>query len=181
MDWLAIAIAAYLILAVVNLADKFLLENVVPSAKTYTFLVGAMGLIVIVIAPWFLTWPGVSLLLGNLLVGALFPGALLLLYRSLKIGDASKIIPLIGGVVPIFTILLAYLFLGERFLTMQWVAIIYLLLGTVMLAYLPASNTLWSKMLHWFGLKGTKNKTAVITAIAAGIVFAIFFVGSKFL
>jgi drug/metabolite transporter (DMT)-like permease len=30
-------------------------------------------------------------------------------------------------------------------------------------------------------LKGTKNKTAVITAIAAGIVFAIFFVGSKFL
>jgi drug/metabolite transporter (DMT)-like permease len=181
MNWLLIAIAAYLILAIVNLADKFLLEKVVPSAKTYTFLVGIMGLIVIVIAPWYLSWPGLYLWLGNIIVGALFPGALLLLYRSLKIGDASKIIPLVGGIVPVFTILLAFVFLGERFLLMQWIAIVYLLLGTVMLAYLPASNNLWSRMLHWFGLTSKKNKTAVVTAIMAGLVFALFFVGSKFL
>ena len=161
MDWLIIAIAAYLILAVVNLADKFLLEKVVPSAKAYTFLVGVLGLAVIVIAPWFLSWPGWYLLFGNLAIGALFPVALLLLYHALKIGDVSKIIPLIGGAVPIFTLILAMLFLGERFLSMQWVAIFYLLLGTVMLAYLPTGHNLWSTVKSWFGLTGPKNKQAV--------------------
>ncbi|MBT4349280.1 DMT family transporter [bacterium] len=181
MDWLIIAIAAYLILAVVNLADKFLLEKVVPSAKAYTFLVGVLGLAVIVIAPWFLSWPGWYLLFGNLAIGALFPVALLLLYHALKIGDVSKIIPLIGGAVPIFTLILAMLFLGERFLSMQWVAIFYLLLGTVMLAYLPTGHNLWSTVKSWFGLTGPKNKQAVMIAIGAGFVFAAFFVGTKFL
>ena len=181
MNWLLIAVAAYLILAIVNLADKFLLEKVVPSAKTYTFLVGILGLAVIVIAPWFLEWPGVYLFLGNLIIGALFPGALLLLYRALKIGDASKVIPLIGGVVPIFTILLAFIFLGERFSSTQWLAIILLLLGTVMLAWLPAGHSLWSKVLIWCGLKQKKNKIAVLTAIGAGVIFAAFFVGTKYL
>ena len=181
MNWLLIAIVAYLILAIVNLADKFLLEKVVPSAKTYTFLVGILGLVVIVISPWFLEWPGVYLFLGNVIIGALFPGALLLLYRALKIGDASKIIPLVGGVVPIFTVLLALIFLGERFSSTQWIAIVYLLLGTVMLVWLPAGHSLWTKMLAWLGLSKQKNKIAILTAVGAGLVFAIFFVGTKFL
>ena len=104
MSWLLLAIGAYLILAIVNLADKFLLDKFLPSAKAYTFLVGAMGVAVIVIAPWFLEWPGWSLFLGNILVGALFPGALLLLYKALRDGEASRIITLIGGLVPVFTI-----------------------------------------------------------------------------
>jgi len=181
MNWLIVAIIAYLILAVVNLLDKFLLEKVVPSAKTYTFLVGVLGLAVIVLAPWFLTWPGWYLLLVNLVIGALFPIALLLLYHALKIGDVSKIIPLIGGAVPIFTLILAMLFLGERFLSMQWLAIFYLLLGTIMLAYLPTGHNLWSTVKSWFGLTGPKNRQAIMIAIGAGFVFAAFFVGTKFL
>ena len=46
MSWILIAIIAYFILAIVNLADKFLLEKVLPSAKTYTFLVGVLALVV---------------------------------------------------------------------------------------------------------------------------------------
>ena len=54
MDWISIALFSYFILAIVNLADKFLLEKVLPSAKTYTFLVGVLGLIILIIAT--ITW-----------------------------------------------------------------------------------------------------------------------------
>ncbi len=181
MDWILIAISAYLILALVNLADKFLLENLVSSTKTYTFLVGVLGAAVIVLAPWFLEWPGVFWLLVNLVTGALFPVALLLLYRSLKIGDVSKIIPLIGGLVPIFTIGLALLFLGETFSPRQWLALFFLLFGTVLLAWLPNGHSLWTKALIWFGLVKQKNLIALITAASASLIFAVFFVATKYI
>lgn len=181
MDWLVIAIAAYLILAIVNLSDKFLLENLVPSTKTYTFLVGVLGAVVLVLAPWFLEWPGFFWFVYNLIVGALFPVALLLLYRSLKIGDVSKIIPLIGGLVPIFTIILALIFLGETFSYLQWLALFFLLLGTVLLAWLPSGHSLWTKVLVWFGLVKQKNFIAIITAVAAAFFFAVFFVATKYI
>lgn len=181
MNWIVIAIAAYLILAIVNLADKFLLENLVPSTKTYAFLVGVLGAVVVVLAPWFLEWPGVFLVVFNLVIGALFPVALLLLYRALKIGDASKIIPLIGGMMPMFTVILSVLFLGERFSNFQWLALFFLLLGTVLLAWLPSGHSLWTKVLIWFGLVNQKNTIAIFTAILASLVFALFFVGTKYL
>ena len=105
MSWISIAILAYLLFAVVNLADKFLLEKVIPRAKTYAFLVGTAGLILFVIAPWFLEWPGVNLFVINLLVGACFALALLFLYTSLRDADASRIFTLVGGTVPILIII----------------------------------------------------------------------------
>lgn len=180
MNWLVIAIFAYLILALVNLADKFLLDKIVPSAKTYTFLVSVLGLIVLIVAPWALNWPGWSWFLIDILVGALFPLALLLLYRALKLGDTSKIIPLVGGAIPIFTISLSILFLGDSFSFKQWIAISLLLVGTVLMALMPAGHSLWSQMMLWFGLTKQRNREAIITAIAAGLIFALFFVGTKY-
>ena len=180
MNWLIIAIFAYLILALVNLADKFLLDKIVPSAKTYTFLVSILGLIVLLAAPWALHWPGFYWLVINLIVGAIFPFALLLLYRALKLGDTSKIIPLIGGAIPVFTISLSILFLGDSFSLRQWLAILLLLVGTVLMAVMPAGHSLWSQMMLWFGLAKVKNREAIMTAIGAGLLFAIFFVGTKY-
>lgn len=180
MNWLIVAIFAYLILALVNLADKFLLDKIVPSAKTYTFLVSILGLMVLVIAPWTLHWPGIYWFIINLLVGAIFPFALLLLYRALKLGDTSKIIPLIGGAIPIFTIALSMLFLGDSFSLRQWLAIALLICGTVVMALMPAGHSLWSQMMLWFGLVKAKNREAIMTAIGAGLLFALFFVGTKY-
>jgi drug/metabolite transporter (DMT)-like permease len=180
MNWLVLAIFAYLILALVNLADKFLLDKIVPSAKTYTFLVSILGLMVLVAAPWALHWPGFYWLVINLIVGAIFPFALLLLYRALKLGDTSKIIPLIGGAIPIFTIALSILFLGDIFSLRQWLAIVLLICGTVLMALMPAGHSLWSHMALWFGFTKAKNRKAIMTAIGAGLLFALFFVGTKY-
>ena len=181
MSWILIAIIAYFILAIVNLADKFLLEKVLPSAKTYTFLVGFLGLIILIIAPWFLNWPGLYLTSFNIFIGFLLPLALILLYTALRLGEASKIITIIGGSVPIFTILLSFVLLGERFTNLQYTAFFYLIFGTLIISYFPGGHELWTRIFIWFGLESQKRLRSIIIALSASFIFALFFVGSKYL
>src|SRR3989339_276153 len=98
MTWLNIAIISYLILAFVNVADKFILEKIVPGPRTYTFLVGITGGVVIVLAPFGLVWPGWGMLLLNVLVGFCFSAGLMFLYYALKKSEASRVFTLVGGV-----------------------------------------------------------------------------------
>lgn len=180
MSWLTMAIVAYLVLALVNLADKFLLDKVLPSSLTYTFLVGILSLLALVIAPWFLEWPGWYLLLINIISGALFPLALLLLYRSLKEGEASLVIPLIGGSTQVFTILLAVIFLGETFFLKQWLALALLVAGTVMISWFPSVHHWWTKTFAWFKIGGSKHWLVIMRAILSALFFAVFMILSKY-
>ncbi len=181
MSFILIAVLAYLFLAIVNLADKFLLGNVIPNYKVYTFLVGVLSLLALFLAPWFLVWPGFLLFILSLIIGALFPPALLFLYRALKDGDTSKIITLIGGTIPLFTIFFSVVFLGERFAPRQWLAIALLLIGTIIISWIPDKKNIWNKFAHWFGLTKDDPKKGIITAIMSALFFSLFFIGSKYL
>lgn len=180
MDWLIIAIAAYFIMAIVNMADKFMVDKVVPHPKTYAFLVGVGGLIVVLAAPWGLSWPGINLWLVDIIVGSIFTVALLLLYNGLKYGEASRVFTMIGGLVPIFTIIFSILFLGESFSSNQWLAILFLILGTVLIVWLPVTHSIWdqTKVKLHFTKEADKKKSVQLTILTA-IMFALFWVGSK--
>ncbi|MCF7820321.1 MAG: DMT family transporter [Candidatus Pacebacteria bacterium] len=179
MNWLALAILAYFILAFVNILDKFLLDKALPSSRAYTFLVGVLGLVVFLLAPWFLNWPGTSLLLFNLLVGAFFPLALLLFYYALKEGEASKVLLLIGGLVPVFTLVFSVSFLGETFNQWQWLALILLLIGTFLISWIPEQKDRWKKVLIKIKFKKQEKFKAILVSIGAALFFALFFVGNK--
>ncbi|MFA5126574.1 MAG: EamA family transporter [Patescibacteria group bacterium] len=180
MPWLTIAILAYVVLALVNLADKFLLDKVLPSSKTYTFLIGLLSLLAFLLAPWFLEWPGIGYFFLNLITGALFPMALLLLYQSLKKGDASVVIPLIGGSTQIFTIILAILFLGESFSPRQWLALLFLVIGLLIISWFPSGHHWWTKVFAWFEVRGEKHWRVTLGALASALAFAVFMILSKF-
>ena len=76
MSWILVAFIAYLFLAIANLFDKFLVDNVVSSSKAYAFIACLMGAVVILIAPWYLEWPGTYWLIIDLISGGLFAVAL---------------------------------------------------------------------------------------------------------
>ncbi|MDD4412131.1 MAG: DMT family transporter [Patescibacteria group bacterium] len=181
MSYIYLAIIAYLILALVNLADKALLDKVLPSSKTYTFLVSLLGGAVFVAYPWYGAWPGWSLFFINILVGAIFPLGLLLLYQALKTGEASKILVISGSSVPIFTVVMAYFFLGERFNFHQWLGITGLIVGTAIIAWLPAKENWIKRVSHWLGFGAADQAVGIAEAVGAGLLFAIFFTASKFL
>lgn len=179
MSWLLIAFIAYLILAIVNLADKFIVEKVIPGPKTYTFLVGVTGALVIVAAPWFLAWPGWALFLFNLLVGSFFAGGLFFLYSALKGGEASRIFTLVGGMVPIFTILFSLAVFKESFSSNQWLAILFLVLGTIITSSTSVHHNIWFNIRKFLGLLDASQWPSILTAIFSALFFALFWVGSK--
>ncbi len=181
MSWFILVIVSYFILAVVNLTDKFILGNMIPNSKVYTFFVGVLGAVLVVLAPWFLVWPGWITFGLNILVGALFPIALTLMYRSLKVGDTSKMITMIGGLIPVFTVTLSIFVLGEVFTRNQWMGIAFLLIGTIIIAWLPNKKTLWHKVFVMFGLTEDNSRKGIFEGILAAGFFGLFFIGTKYL
>ncbi|MFA4942354.1 MAG: EamA family transporter [Patescibacteria group bacterium] len=171
MSWILIAVIAYFFLAIVNLLDKFLLDNVLNSSKVYTFLITVMGASVVIIAPWFLHWPGTFLLFFQLATGLFFPLALLFMFEALKRGDASKVTVLIGGIIPVLTILFSVLFFQEKFLLNQRLGLLFLLLGTFAIALIGEKKTIKQKLF---------NRQVIVYSFLAALFYAIFFIGTKY-
>jgi len=84
MNWLLITISSYLILAIVSLVDKYLLTSSIPNPKVYTFYVGTLGILVLLIAPFVGFYiPEISQIILAFSAGALYIYALLWLFKSL--------------------------------------------------------------------------------------------------
>lgn len=181
MSWLIIALLAYFLLAMVNVADKFIIEKVVTGARAYTLLVSSTGLFMFLLAPWALHWPGDELLLLDLAVGACFTIGLLLLYTALDDSEASKIFTLVGGLVPILVLLFSILFLGESFSLYQLLGIGLLALGTVIISQAADHHSIWFRVREWFTpARDSRQARCLLLALLASLFFALFWVGTKY-
>jgi|SRR5680860_258590 len=180
MDWLFIALSAYLFLAIANLLDKFLVDKVLKNSKAYAFIACTMGLLVLIISPWFIEWPGLFWFSVNIVSGFLFAIALWTLYEALKRGEAAKTIVLVGGLIPIFTILLSLVLFNEQYTRNQWFGMGFLLLGIFIIVLLPESRNFTNRLLHRFGLKNVHTRYALRIATISALFYAIYFVASKY-
>jgi drug/metabolite transporter (DMT)-like permease len=134
--WLLAAISTYIILAVVQLVDKYLLVGPIPNPKVYAFYVGTLGVLVLALAPFVGFYlPEINQIVLSLLAGAVFVYALFWLYKGLQLFEASRVIPAIGGLVPLFTFGLVYLFsFGKENLTLGGgIAFVLLISGSVLI------------------------------------------------
>ena len=179
MSWIFVAFLAYFLLAVANLADKFLVDNVLKSAKAYAFVVCALGLAVFAAAPWLLEWPGWNLFIFNLINGALFAIALWLLYEALKRGEASRVLVLIGGSTPIFSLILSALILKEQFFSNQLLGIFIILAGVFLIAFLPRERNLLKRLMFWFKIKNEKSGLALKFALSSAFFYSLYFISTK--
>ena len=132
--WLTIAIGAYFINAGVYAADKFLLSKKIHSSITYAFYVGiwsVFNIVLLIFNPWMPT--GGELLL-DLSAGILFLVTLVFWYKALHQSEATRVVPLVGALVPVFSFWLAYLFLGESLNKTQVLAFFILIAGGVLIS-----------------------------------------------
>lgn len=181
MNWFVVALVAYFLLAIANLIDKFLVEKVLGSARAYTFIACILGASVFLLAPWFLSWPGWGGLFLDLGLGILFALALLLLYASLRRGEASRALVIIGGSTPIFSLPLSFWVLGDSLSNNQIIAIFFLIAGVTIVALLPGRRRdFWDKLFSSLNLKQNYSLTSILLALGSGLAYSLFFVGSKF-
>ncbi|MFZ4648552.1 MAG: EamA family transporter [Patescibacteria group bacterium] len=179
MSWILIASISYLLLAIVNLTDKFMVDNIIKSSKLYVFLVCSLGALIVFLSPWLLVWPGWTIVSLNFIAGILFVVAQYFLYESLRSGSASKSLILIGGSIPVFTFLFSVAFLEEHFSAIQVIGGAYLLFGIFLMAFLPTKKHFWEKILLKFRTDNdVRNNLKYI--FLASFFYSLFFTLTKF-
>ncbi|MCD6471286.1 EamA family transporter [bacterium] len=168
MNWFIITIIAYLLNAIVFIIDKHLITAKIKNATVYAFYVGFLGIFSLLLIPFGgLVFPSFFQLLISLLAGAIFILALIVFYNCLKREEASRVVPIVGGFVPIFTALLSFLFLHERWETKFLLAIILLILGGILISLRKPRiyRRTFKKFCHY---------------LLAAFSFAVFYVLTKF-
>lgn len=138
MTWLLAALSTYLILAIVFLVDKYLLTQRIPNPRIYAFLVGLLGGLAVLLIPFVgFSIPGTSQIFISLLAGAIYIFALFWFYKGLQVFEASRVVPAITGILPLFTFGITFIFFrAEAVLSPKTlIAFLLLILGSVLITY----------------------------------------------
>ncbi len=191
MSWLSLTIFAYFLNSLAMVIDKTLLKREVKNPFVYTFYVAALGALLMIVAipiallfKLELIWPGYSQFGLSLLAGATFSIGLLFMFSALKREDASRLIPMIGGLTPIFVLLLAYIFINEQLTRGQIFAFILIIIGTFIISL---EFDRQRGFLIWFKQKITgkvtyqlpKIRSALLLALQAAILFGLSYALTK--
>ncbi|MCD6149900.1 EamA family transporter [bacterium] len=160
MNWLFFAIAAYFLLALSYVLDKFLLADRIPKPAVYAFYVALLSAASLTLIPFGFYWQGIYWMALSLLSGVIFIYALLFYYQALKRNEVSRVAPLIGSIVPTATFLIAAVFLNERLTVENLGGFIFLVGGGFLISFdLP--------------LRSRKIFKGFYYSLASGILFAI--------
>lgn len=130
MSWIYIVIIGYSMNAVALTIDKFLLTKSIPRPASYTLNVGVLtGLVGLALAPFGLAKLSLLNVIISLIAGMSFAFALFTMYTALKRDEASRIVPFIGSMNPVFIFILASIFLNEQLSEKELLAFFLIIFG----------------------------------------------------
>lgn len=170
--WLLVSIISYFMHAGVYVADKFLLSKKIHSSIAYAFFVGIWSIFNIFLLyfdPWI---PSARELGIDLLAGMLFLVTLVFWYKALHQSEATRVVPIVGALVPIFSFILSFLFLGEGLNSNQLLAFFILINGGVLISI---------KHTKFYALKEVKEKFKYTFGNLFGVVSAEYRPASRLL
>jgi len=127
--WLYIALAAYLINAIVFIIDKYLLSSPIPRPFAYAFWVAILSSIAVLLLPVGVIWVSSFYFIIALISGAAFFGGLIFLYKSVKLTDVSIAATNAGVLSAVFTYLFSFLILKDKFIFSNEIAFMLLVAG----------------------------------------------------
>jgi len=138
MIWLILAIISYIFFGVTAVIDKFLLTKTLSAPKMYAFITGILGAFVIPLI-LFVDISRITAfqIITGLTAGLILTPALLVFYEALKRYETSRVMPIYGGLTPIFILALVLIFFGDKgSLDLQEVvAFVLLVIGSVLVTY----------------------------------------------
>ena len=135
MDWAGMAIISAALLGVASVIDSHLLSKRLPSVRAFLLPVSFIHLTYSTV--WFYMYPlpeglGMIPLLAIIGSGVFRTAAILIMLNILKKEEVSRVIPIIYT-SPIFVAVLAVPLLNESLSLLQWVAIVIVVVGAVLI------------------------------------------------
>lgn len=164
MLWLPIAILSYALNAGSLVTDKFLLANKVTRPAVFTMLICLMGILAIALLPFGWQAPTAYQLLIEISAGILFAAGLLLMFMALDKGEASRVVPFLNGLQPIFILPLVWFLVDEKVTGKFFFAFVLIVIGSVVIT--------WGK--------GKAKRQAYVWAILSALLFAVSLALSKY-
>jgi drug/metabolite transporter (DMT)-like permease len=133
MTWLSVTIVAYALLGFTHVVNRYLLAGPLPDPKVYVFYVSFLSMLVFLFTPVLgLTVLPLFPMAAALLSGFVFMVGLFVVYAGLHRFEASRFVPAIGGLTPIFTLLGSFIaFSGNGVESTHWLAFLLLIAGSV--------------------------------------------------
>lgn len=136
MNWLIITVVAYFLLALEIILDKFLLSSKrVSHPAIYAFYSGTLGLFAVAFSPWGFHQISFLKTIFSFITGMIFIYGMLALFFAVRKGEASRVLPVVGAVIPITTFFLAIFFLGENLGVRGILGIAVLILGGLLISF----------------------------------------------
>lgn len=190
--WLIVSLSAYFINAGVYVADKFLLSKKIHSSIAYAFYVGIWSVFNVGLL-FFWPWtPNLRELTIDLLAGFLFLITLVFWYKALHQSEASRVAPIVGALVPLFSFILSFVFLGETLSRQQFLAFIILISGGVLISVKQTKVYLYKKVLNRFReiignivgeIPASSRPTSrlIVNSVVAAVFFACYYVLIKYI
>ena len=190
--WLIASISAYFINAGVYLADKFLLSKKIHSSIAYAFYVGIwsiFNLSLLIFEPWLPTWRELTV---DLMAGILFLITLVFWYKALHQSEATRVVPIVGALIPIFSLILSFAFLGERLTGQQLLAFIILICGGVLISVKQTKLYFYKKtkarikdifgnLLGKIHARYRPRRRLIVNSVVAALFFAAYYVLIKYI
>jgi len=174
MNWVVIAIFGYFLASIVALVDKFLLTR---KLRPWQYVVygGLWGIAAIVLIPFGFTLPNLAAILLAVLSGIIFLAALYPLYLIVNRTEITRASPLVGALVPIFTLIGASLFLGDYLSKIEILGFILLVLGGLTIIF---RRSFFRISIKNFGIA---TVSAILFALSFVAIKASFNAGAEFL
>lgn len=185
MFWIILAIIAYFIQAIVSATDKIILTKSLPNPISYVFWVGVFSIFNIFFLWISWDYPGIRWLLMDFLVGVVWMVATLSLYKMVKEHETSRVVTITGAFIPLFTLILSYIFLNEGYTTRQLFAFAFLLLGSILLSFKKSrfyKVREFFKRIHSviFKEEDILTKQLFFGSVVTAVFFAVYFIMTKF-
>ena len=190
--WAIAAISSYCMSAGIHVADKFLLSNKIHSSIVYAFFVGIwsfLNVILLFFEPWV---PDAREMAIDFSAGLLFLATLVFWYKALHQSEATRVVPLVGALIPIFSLLLSAFLLGESISNRQLIAFFILIFGGVLISVRQARfyvlhelyEKLKNKLGNMLGLVHAEYRPTsrmLIYSFLSAFCFALFYVLMKYI
>ncbi|HLC69801.1 MAG TPA: EamA family transporter [Patescibacteria group bacterium] len=136
--WLLFSLLGYGLLAIVAILDKFIVSKTTIKPVMFTFYSTIFLLPLFLLLPFGVIFPpGILSYIIITLSGLTFLLALWTMYIAFRESEISHVGPLIGGVTPLFVLLLSRIFLNEQLSTIVLLGVFLLVLGSLLISFQP--------------------------------------------
>lgn len=135
MLWVYFTILSVLAWTFVNLLDKYTLARYVRDPIVSTVFVGSLGVVAAILISIFADMyiPSTEILLLLLSAGISYIFGVLFYFKAVITEEISRVVPLFA-ITPIFVLILATIFLDERFTIEKYIGIFMIVVGSLLIS-----------------------------------------------